>query len=113
MRSNEFGLSIEYTTHITWALRISDSKCDLSCGLPYVVYVGVDHKTRTHNLTRSLTARIDDVCCHVLWSNFWRDGDLWDDVLDLCNKGRDSVSEKLYEAFTTGPYMSDVRFLDE
>ena len=34
IRSKELAFSIEYTTHMTWALRISDSKCCLSSGSP-------------------------------------------------------------------------------
>ena len=80
IRSNEFGLSMEYTTHITCALRISDSRCSLSCGLADILKI---IKQVDSIETDRLTAWINDVSCYIFWRYFWRYSDFWHNMLDL------------------------------
>lgn len=80
IRSNELGLSMAYTTQMTCALRISDSRCWRSCGVPeerryFRIEVRYTFSIRT--------AGVHNVGRYILWRDFWRYGDLWHDMLDL------------------------------
>lgn len=65
---------------MTCALRTSDSRCELSCGVPTS-----KHKFyfSCKGIACTRTASVDNVGGHVLRSDFWWNGDFWHDMLDL------------------------------
>jgi hypothetical protein len=65
---------------MTCALRTSDSRCELSCGVPKSEHEFYFYCKRA---MCARTASVDNVSGHVLRSDFWRNGDLWHDMLDL------------------------------
>lgn len=80
IRSNELGLSIEYTTQMTCALRISDSRCDRSWGP--AIDGTLDVVERVVRVQEG-TSRVDNICSDIFRGDLWWNGNLRNDVLNL------------------------------